>query len=140
MPDVSTGKLGDCTLGSPLAAGEVPRDFTPPTVAELCPGRIPENSEHVPTTVDTADAVFFVDHYVNYHDHELGNAFLKIMQHQGIRVAVPFGQVASGMAMISSGDLEAARELAEKNINILSWNMHAKGVRLSALNRLQLSA
>ncbi len=83
-------------------------------------GEFLKTVKHAPTTVDTADAVFFVDHYVNYHDHELGNAFLKIMQHQGIRVAVPFGQVASGMAMISSGDLEAARELAEKNINILA--------------------
>jgi len=69
---------------------------------------------------ERADAIYFVDHFVNYHDHELGRAFLRIMQHQGKTVIVPRQQVASGMAMISAGDLDAARELAETNVNLLA--------------------
>lgn len=69
---------------------------------------------------ERAEVVYFVDHFVNYHDHDLGRAFLRILQHQGISVTVPRGQVASGMAMISAGDLDAARELAEINVNLLA--------------------
>jgi Fe-S oxidoreductase len=42
------------------------------------------------------------------------------MHHQGISMTVPRDQVASGMAMISAGDLEAARELAQTNVRILA--------------------
>jgi len=73
-----------------------------------------------PQNVEAADAVYFVDHFVNYHDHELGRAFLRILQHHGIRVAIPAGQVASGMAMVSVGDLDAAREMAETNVRVLA--------------------
>jgi len=69
---------------------------------------------------ERAEVVYFVDHFVNYHDHDLGRAFLRIMQHHGIAVTVPRQQVASGMAMISAGDLDAARELAEINVNLLA--------------------
>ncbi|WP_437187633.1 FAD-binding and (Fe-S)-binding domain-containing protein [Planctomicrobium sp. SH668] len=69
---------------------------------------------------ERADAVYFVDHFVNYHDHILGRAFLRVMQHHGLSVTVPRQQVASGMAMISAGDLDAARELAEINVNLLA--------------------
>jgi len=69
---------------------------------------------------ERAEAVYFVDHFVNHHDHELGRAFLRIMQHHGITITVPRKQVASGMAMISAGDLDAARELAEINVNLLA--------------------
>ncbi|SFI18030.1 anaerobic glycerol-3-phosphate dehydrogenase subunit C [Planctomicrobium piriforme] len=70
--------------------------------------------------LESAKAVYFVDHFVNYHDHELGRAFLRIMEHNGIAVAVPQEQVATGMAMVSVGDLDAARELAETNVRILA--------------------
>lgn len=60
--------------------------------------------------------VFFVDHYVNYHDPELGWALVAILQHNGIQVYVPPQQAASGMAMITAGDVDAARELALANL------------------------
>src|SRR6185436_15691194 len=53
--------------------------------------------------------VYFVDHFANYHDPELGQAFLAILEHNGVRVHVPEDQTVSGMAMISAGDLNAAR-------------------------------
>lgn len=73
-----------------------------------------------PSLAERADAIYFVDSFVNYHDHELGRAFLRIMQHHGLAVSVPRLQVASGMALVSVGDLDAARELAERNVNVLA--------------------
>lgn len=63
--------------------------------------------------------VYFVDHFANFHDPELGQAFLKVMAHHGVEVIVPVEQTASGMAMISAGDLEAAREVAAQNLRVL---------------------
>jgi FAD/FMN-containing dehydrogenase/Fe-S oxidoreductase len=65
-------------------------------------------------------AIYFVDHFANYHDPQLGRAFLEILRHNRVPVHIPPGQVASGMAMISAGDLDAARELAEENIRELA--------------------
>lgn len=64
-------------------------------------------------------AVYFVDHYANFHDVELATAAVAILRHNGVRVHVPRGQEPSGMAMISAGDLDAARELAEANLALL---------------------
>jgi hypothetical protein len=64
--------------------------------------------------------VYFVDHFANYHDPELAEAFIAVMQHHGIRVHVPAGQIGSGMAMVSTGDLSAARRIAEANVRELA--------------------
>ncbi len=63
--------------------------------------------------------VYFVDHYANYHDPELARAFVSIAHHNGIPVHVPRDQTGSGMAMISAGDLTAAKEVAEENVSLL---------------------
>lgn len=63
--------------------------------------------------------VYFVDHFANHHDPELAESFVAILEHHGFRVHIPGGQTGSGMAMISTGDLEAARKLAEKNVREL---------------------
>ncbi len=64
--------------------------------------------------------IYFVDYYANYHDPDLARAFVAVLQHNGIPVHVPPGQQASGMAMISVGDLAAARVLAEHNLRELA--------------------
>jgi FAD/FMN-containing dehydrogenase/Fe-S oxidoreductase len=64
--------------------------------------------------------VYFVDHFANYHDPELGRAFVAILRHNRIGVHAPQGQFSSGMAMISAGDLEPAREIARENIRELA--------------------
>ena len=64
--------------------------------------------------------VFFVDHFANYHDPELARAFLAILQKHGIQVHVPSGQSGSGMAMVSAGDIAAARRVAEANVRELA--------------------
>jgi Fe-S oxidoreductase len=69
---------------------------------------------------EKSPVVFFVDHYANYHDPQLARALIAVLRHQGIPVYVPPGQVASGMALLSAGDLDAAREHAERNIRVLA--------------------
>lgn len=64
-------------------------------------------------------AVYFVDHFANHHDPQLAWAFVRLMEHLGVGVHVPAEQTASGLAMISAGDLDAARVLALQNIRCL---------------------
>ena len=69
---------------------------------------------------DPQPVIYFVDHFANYHDPELAFAFCRILEHNGRKVHVPPQQQRSGIAMISTGDLDAARLLAEKNVRILA--------------------
>lgn len=69
---------------------------------------------------DPHPVIYFVDHFANSHDPELAFAFGRIIEHQGRKLHVPPSQVRSGMAFISTGDLDSARPLAEKNVRILA--------------------
>ncbi|HEY2251018.1 MAG TPA: anaerobic glycerol-3-phosphate dehydrogenase subunit C, partial [Planctomycetaceae bacterium] len=71
------------------------------------------------TSVDKP-VVYFVDHFANYHDPELGRAFVAILRHNRIHVHVPPEQISSGMAVLSAGDLEPAREMARENLRALA--------------------
>ncbi|MCM2374322.1 anaerobic glycerol-3-phosphate dehydrogenase subunit C [Aporhodopirellula aestuarii] len=64
--------------------------------------------------------VYFVDHYANYHDPEIGRALAEILQHNRIGFYVPVGQGLSGMGRITSGDLKGARRVARRNVRILA--------------------
>ncbi len=77
-------------------------------------------TRHPPRGGKTRGVVYFVDHYANFHDPELGRAFLAVLRHNGIPVHAPAGQQVSGMALISAGDLDAAREIALDNIRELA--------------------
>ncbi len=69
---------------------------------------------------DPQPVIYFVDHFANGHDPELAFAFGRIVEHHGRTLHVPPAQVRSGMSFISTGDLEPARILAEKNVRILA--------------------
>ncbi len=64
--------------------------------------------------------VFFVDAFVNWNDLELGQALVKILQHNGVEVVVPQNQTVSGMSLISDGVLARARQLATRNVELLA--------------------
>ncbi|MGH7127923.1 MAG: heterodisulfide reductase-related iron-sulfur binding cluster, partial [Planctomycetaceae bacterium] len=64
--------------------------------------------------------VYFVSDYANYHDPQLAHAFVRVLEHNGVRVHVPPEQTGSGMSMISAGDLDAAREIALTNLRALA--------------------
>ncbi|MGE3313966.1 MAG: anaerobic glycerol-3-phosphate dehydrogenase subunit C [Planctomycetaceae bacterium] len=64
--------------------------------------------------------VYFVSEYANFYDTELARAFVAVLKHNGIPVYAPPGQTGSGMAMITAGDLAAARVVAERNVRELA--------------------
>ena len=63
--------------------------------------------------------VYFVDHFANHHDPELATALVRILEHNDIPVYVPRDQYPSGMALITAGDLDTAKRLAEWNLREL---------------------
>jgi FAD/FMN-containing dehydrogenase/Fe-S oxidoreductase len=63
--------------------------------------------------------VYFVDHYASFHDPELAIACGKVLEHHGYRVYAPPELSVSGIALISSGQMEAARMVADQNLRIL---------------------
>ncbi|MCH7987668.1 MAG: anaerobic glycerol-3-phosphate dehydrogenase subunit C [Planctomycetes bacterium] len=67
-----------------------------------------------------SSVVYFIGDYANFYDPELATAFVAVLKHHGIHVHVPEGQTSSGMAMISAGDLQSARTLAEHNVRELA--------------------
>ena len=64
--------------------------------------------------------LFFVDLYANYFDVELARALIGILEHHGISVYVPGGQLPSGMTMISEGSLERAMPVIKRNVALLA--------------------
>ena len=69
--------------------------------------------------VERGAVVYFVDHFANFYDPEIASAFLAILEHNRIPVHIPENQVGSGMALISAGDLSAARAVADDNLREL---------------------
>ncbi|KAA5546198.1 anaerobic glycerol-3-phosphate dehydrogenase subunit C [Roseiconus nitratireducens] len=73
-----------------------------------------------PPAGDGAKVLYFVDHYANYHDPDLGRALAEVLQQNGIAIYVPTAQSGSGMARITAGDLKGARRIARRNVRMLS--------------------
>ncbi len=74
---------------------------------------------------DGEKVVYFVDHYANWYDPELGRAFVEILRHNRISVYVPPKQLPCGMTHISAGDLKGARKRAKHNLRILAEAVRA---------------
>ncbi|MCA9116616.1 MAG: FAD-binding protein [Planctomycetaceae bacterium] len=79
----------------------------------------PREVRRLPVGGSSPGVVYFVGDYANYYDPQLAESLVRILQHNRVPVHVPAGQLASGMAMVSAGDLAAARELAEHNVREL---------------------
>ncbi len=73
-----------------------------------------------PTKRSGRKVLYFVDVYANWHDVQLAEALVAVMEHNGVAVYVHPHQVQSGMAAISIGAVDRARRLAAKNVSILS--------------------
>jgi Fe-S oxidoreductase len=61
-----------------------------------------------------------VDVYANWYDVQLAEAVAAVLQHNGIAVYVHPAQRQSGMAMISLGALDKAKQLAKHNTSALA--------------------
>jgi Fe-S oxidoreductase len=64
--------------------------------------------------------LYFVDVYANYFDPQLAEAFVAVLEHNGVRVYVHPDQWQAGMASIACGALEHARSIAEHNVALLA--------------------
>jgi FAD/FMN-containing dehydrogenase/Fe-S oxidoreductase len=73
-----------------------------------------------PTRRSGKKILYFVDTYANYHDPQLAEALVAVMEHNGVAVYVHPDQRPSGMGLISAGALPAARKLAVHNIHLLA--------------------
>ena len=69
---------------------------------------------------DRPRVAYFVDVFANYNDPQIAEAAVAVLQHNGVEVYVPPGQVGCGMAPLASGDVETAREAAQHNLRLLA--------------------
>jgi FAD/FMN-containing dehydrogenase/Fe-S oxidoreductase len=63
---------------------------------------------------------YFVDTFANYADPSIGEATVLVLRQLGYPVYVPRRQLGSGVAALSHGDLDSARNQAAYNIRIFS--------------------
>ena len=69
--------------------------------------------------------LYLLDTFARHHDPLLVQSFVSILERQGVGVFIDPRQVASGITLVSEGDVEGARALARTNVRIL-----AEAVRL----------
>src|SRR5690606_27929038 len=63
---------------------------------------------------------FFVDTYANRFDVELAELLIRVLEHNNVKVFVPPTQLEAGMPMISQGNLEPARQIAHRNVQLMA--------------------
>jgi Fe-S oxidoreductase/FAD/FMN-containing dehydrogenase len=63
---------------------------------------------------------YFVDIFANYNDPLIAQSVVEVLHHNGIEVYVPPGQVGCGMAPLTNGDVETAREMVERNLRLFA--------------------
>ena len=73
-----------------------------------------------PTRRTGLKVLYFVDTFANYHDPQLAQALVAVMEHHGIAVYVHPGQTASGMSALCQGDVDRVRKVAAHNIALLA--------------------
>ncbi|HEY2894029.1 MAG TPA: anaerobic glycerol-3-phosphate dehydrogenase subunit C, partial [Pirellulales bacterium] len=72
------------------------------------------------TRRNVTKVVYFVDTFANYHDPQLAEALIAVLEHNAVSVYVHPGQQSSGMPMISLGALGPARKVASHNVALLA--------------------
>ena len=63
--------------------------------------------------------VYFVDLFANYMEPQIAEATVAILHHHGYDVFIPPEQHGSGLEALVHGDVETAREIAQKNLRLL---------------------
>jgi Fe-S oxidoreductase len=62
----------------------------------------------------------FLDTFARRHDPLVARSLVALLEHSGVGVYVDPRQAASGIAAISAGDLDLARQLARRNLRVLT--------------------
>ena len=63
---------------------------------------------------------YLVDVYANYHDPQLAEALLAVLEHNGVAVYVPQEQKQAGVAAIACGASDIARRMALRNVAVFA--------------------
>jgi Fe-S oxidoreductase len=63
---------------------------------------------------------YFADLYADYIDPQIGEAAVLVLQHHGYDVFVPPEQTGSGIEALAHGDVETARESAQRNLRVFA--------------------
>ncbi len=71
--------------------------------------------EHALVARGQAASPISVDVFANYNDPSIAEAVTAVLHHNGIEVYVPPGQSGCGMAALTYGDVETAREAVQHN-------------------------
>jgi FAD/FMN-containing dehydrogenase/Fe-S oxidoreductase len=85
-----------------------------PNVPEVSSIRNPQSA------IRNIRVAYFVDIFANYNDPSIGDATVAVLRHNGVAVYVPPRQVGCGMAPLSVGDVETAREMAVRNLRVFA--------------------
>lgn len=72
------------------------------------------------TVADRPRVAYLVDVFANYNDPSIAEAMVRVLQHNGVEVLVPPGQVGCGMAPLAQGDVETAREAVQRNVRVFA--------------------
>ncbi|MDY0166794.1 MAG: FAD-linked oxidase C-terminal domain-containing protein [Thermoguttaceae bacterium] len=106
--------LGEKMLG--IAQGrKLPRVTSRPYLRRAARRRLTRPSRRTENKI-----AYFVDIYANYHDPQLAEALVAVLEHNGVSVYVPPGQRQAGMSAIACGALDRARRLAKRNTIIFA--------------------
>ncbi|MBX3425107.1 MAG: anaerobic glycerol-3-phosphate dehydrogenase subunit C [Pirellulales bacterium] len=65
-------------------------------------------------------ALILVDTFANYCDPQLAEAFVAVLEHNGVEVFVPAEQQQAAMPLVAAGFVERARRVAEKNVAVMA--------------------
>jgi Fe-S oxidoreductase len=63
--------------------------------------------------------VLFSTCLIDYNDPSVGRAAVHVLEHSGVEVTVPAGQVCCGMPFLDGGDLDAAAAKVRHNVELL---------------------
>lgn len=63
---------------------------------------------------------YFVGCGTNFIFPDTGEAVVKVLNHNGMEVVIPQGQVCCGIPALGEGDLEGARDMVKTNIDLLA--------------------
>ncbi|HVF70360.1 MAG TPA: FAD-linked oxidase C-terminal domain-containing protein [Chthoniobacterales bacterium] len=68
---------------------------------------------------DRGDVILWDDTFVRYHEPHIGIAALKVLEALGFNVTLVRGRKCCGRPAFSQGNLEAAREMARHNLDLI---------------------
>jgi len=78
------------------------------------------------------DVVVFATCSTEYNYPDLGDAAVRVLEHQGLSVAIPAGQRCCGMPALDGGDVSGAQARARSNLALLA-PLVQQGARVVAL-------